>query len=93
MMAVHPLFAGFAGASIDRLGRALGFDLRAEARPGGLPGALSFADTERMNEGGDLVGYRFAGGWEVGGLHCLLFAKPVTYTAERLWSASVPRPD
>ena len=25
--------------------------------------------------------------------HCLLFAKPMTYTAERLWSATLPKPD
>ncbi|MDN4515431.1 hypothetical protein QYE47_23195 [Pseudomonas sp. 2,4-D] len=93
MMAVHPLFSGFSGAPIGRLGRALGFELLAEARPGRLPHRLSFVDTDRMREGGDLAGYRFAGGWEAGNLHCLLFAKPVTYTAERLWSAALPRPE
>lgn len=89
MMRVHPLFAGFVGSSIDRVGRALGFELLAEARSGELPATLSYADTDRLAEGGDLAGYRFAGGWAAGGMHCLLFAKPITYTAERLWSAAL----
>ena len=89
-MAVHPLFAGFAGAPISRLGKALGFDLLAEARPGPLPAALTFNDTARLKPDGDLAGYLHAGGWEVGQQHCLLFAKPMTYTAERLWQAAQP---
>lgn len=90
MMSIHPLFSGFAGAPMERVGRALGFELHAEARPGELPIALSFADHERLGAAGDLAGYRFAGGWEVNGQHCLLFAKPTTYTAERLWAAALP---
>lgn len=91
MMKVHPLFAGFAGASVERVGASLGFILHAEARPGALPPSLSFNDTDRLGSSGDLAGYRFAGGWEVQGQHCLLFAKPTTYTAERLWSAALDR--
>lgn len=91
-MRVHPLFAGFQGCPVHRVGAALGFDLHAEARPGALPKALSFADHDRMGASGDLVGYRFAGGWEAAGQHCLLFAKPTTYTAERLWAAALREP-
>lgn len=86
-MTVHPLFAGFAGAPLSRVGQALGFILHAEARPGPLPAGLSFDDCARLGPDGDLAGYLHAGGWESGGQHCLLFAKPLTYTAERLWQA------
>lgn len=89
MMTVHPLFAGFAGVPLGVLGRALGFELLAEPRPGPLPSVLSFADGDRLGEAGDLAGYRFAGGWEVGAQHCLLFVRPMTYTAERLWQAAL----
>jgi len=91
MMSVHPLFAGFVGVPIDRVGKALGFQLHAEARPGALPPALPFADSDRLAADGDLAGYRFAGGWAADGQHCLLFAKPTTYTAERLWAAALAR--
>ncbi|MEE1883364.1 hypothetical protein V0R55_24680 [Pseudomonas soli] len=89
MMTVHPLFAGFSGVPLGFLGRALGFELLAESRSGPLPPALSFADGARLDEGGDLAGYRFAGGWEVGAQHCLLFARPTTYSAGRLWDAAL----
>lgn len=92
MMRVHPLFAGFAGASIDRVGRALGFELLAEVRPGALPSSLPLIERGRLSARGDLAGYRFAGGWAADGQHCLLFAKPVTETAERFWSAGLERP-
>lgn len=89
MMAVHPLFSGFAGYPLDLLGQALGFELRTEARPGALPAYLSFADEVRMGQFGDLAEYRFAGGWEAGGQHVLLFAKPINGTAERMYEAAL----
>lgn len=88
-MKVHPLFAGFAGAPLSQLGQALGFELLAELRPGDLPRHLSFVDEVRMGEFGDLAGYRFAGGWSVAGQHALLFAKPVSATANRMWHAAL----
>lgn len=91
MMSVHPLFEGFAGAPLGALGRALGFDLLAEVRPGPLPKYLAFVDEVRMGQFGDLAGYRSAGGWCLDGRHVLLFARPTTYTAERLWFAALRR--
>lgn len=88
MISVHPLFAGFAGAPLDQLGMALGFELLAEARPGQLPAELSFCDHARLSMSGDLAGYRFAGGWQAGSQHCLLFARPTNHRADQLWHAA-----
>lgn len=92
-MTVHPLFAGFAGVPLSQIGAALGFILHAETRPGPLPAALSRADCARLEPSGDLIGFRHAGGWSTGSQHCLLFAKPTTYTAGRLWSAALAPAD
>lgn len=88
-MRVHPLFSGFAGMPLDQLGQALGFDLLTEVRPGPLPSHLAFVDEVRLGQFGDLADYYFAGGWESGSQHCLLFAKPTTCSAERIWNAAL----
>ena len=43
-----------------------------------------------MGQGGDLVGFQFAGGWSAPGAHCLMFAKPLTEVAAKLWQAGLP---
>lgn len=77
-MTVHPLFAGFHGSDVHSVARALGFAAHVETNMGALPEVLPAAQLSRLAEGGDLYGFRFAGGWEAPGVHCLLFAKPLT---------------
>lgn len=84
-MKVHPLFAGFKGASPHAVGAALGFAVHVETYRGALPEALPVDHQPRLQEGGDLFGFRFAGGWEAPGAHCLMFAKPLTMMAASWW--------
>lgn len=89
MMSVHPLFSGFAGVSLCQLGAALGFVLHAEVFPGSLPPVLPVDFNRRLKDPFDLGGYWFAGGWDASGVHCLLFAKPLSVTAQRCWQAAL----
>lgn len=86
-MNFHPLFAGFKGESPYAVGAALGFAVHVETALGPLPPALDQAQRARMCEGGDLVGFHFAGGWGAPGAHCLMFAKPLTRLAATWWQA------
>lgn len=85
-MTVHPLFAGFRGSDVHAVACALGFAAHVETNRGALPEALPAHHSARLAEGGDLYGFRFAGGWESPGVHCLLFAKPLT-TMSASWFA------
>ncbi len=89
-MNFHSLFAGFHGADPYVVGAALGFSIHIETSLGALPVSLSPAQRSRMDHGGDLVGFQYAGGWQAPGAHCLMFAKPLTPVAARLWQAGLP---
>ena len=89
-MNFHPLFSGFHGASPYAVGDALGFAIHVEAELGKLPASLNPEQRARMDRGGDLAGYQFAGGWNAPGAHCLMFAKPLTVVAAKLWQAGLP---
>jgi len=84
-MTMHPLFAGFEGASLYAVGQALGFAVHAESGRGALPSQLSAGHLERQRPGADLHGFHFAGGWEAPSAHCLLFVKPLTAFASACW--------
>lgn len=86
-MNFHPLFAGFKGESPYAVGAALGFAIHVETALGALPDTLAPLQRVRMHEGGDLVGFQFAGGWGAPGVHCLMFAKPLTRLAATWWQA------
>lgn len=86
-MKLHPLFAGFEGCSVHGVATALGFAVQAEWVSGALPAVLPAQYTARLQDGGDLAGYLFAGGWAASGAFCLLFAKPLTAMAAALWLA------
>ncbi len=86
-MKIHPLFEGFQGASPYAVGAALGFVMHVEAVIGPLPAALDRHQLMRTRRGGDLAGFKFAGGWQAPGVHCLMFAKPLTDMAMTLWRA------
>jgi len=87
---MHPLFAGFEGASPYAVGAALGFAIHVESALGALPITLNPLQRERMREGGDLAGFHFAGGWGAPGAHCLMFAKPLTRNAAAWWKTGAP---
>lgn len=89
-MSFHPLFAGFHGVDPYAVGAALGFAIHVEASRGVLPATLNPAQRSRMDHGGDLVGFQYAGGWQAPGAHCLMFAKPLTPVAAKLWQAGLP---
>ena len=89
-MKFHPLFAGFHGVDPYAVGAALGFAIHVEAALGVLPAALNPVQRSRMDHGGDLVGFQYAGGWQAPGAHCLMFAKPLTPVAAKLWQAGLP---
>jgi hypothetical protein len=84
-MNIHPLFAGFAGYSLHAVGRALGFAIHVETVRGALPDTLPVQHASRLQDGGDLVGFQFTGGWSAPGVHCLMFTKPLTTMAADLW--------
>lgn len=86
-MRIHPLFAGFKGVSPHALGAALGFAIHVESALGELPEQLAAKQRARLQEGGDLLGFAFAGGWQAPGVHCLMFAKPLTALAAAWWKA------
>ena len=88
-MTLHPLFAGFNGACPYAMGAALGFAIHVEAVRGALPSVLDPLQRARTGEGGDLAGFQFAGGWGAPGVHCLMFAKPLTRLAAAWWRAGV----
>lgn len=89
-MNFHPLFAGFHGVDPYAVGAALGFAIHIEATLGVLPASLNPVQRSRMDRGGDLVGFQYAGGWQAPGAHCLMFAKPLTPMAAKLWQAGLP---
>jgi hypothetical protein len=89
-MNFHPLFEGFHGVDPYAVGAALGFAIHVEASRGLLPATLNPAQRSRMDHGGDLVGFQYAGGWQAPGAHCLMFAKPLTPVAAKLWQAGLP---
>lgn len=84
-MTMHPLFAGFEGASLYAVGQALGFAVHAESGLGALPPQLPAGHRERQLPGADLHGFHYAGGWEAPAAHCLLFVKPLTALASACW--------
>lgn len=88
-MTLHPLFSGFKGDSPYVVGAALGFAIHVETVLGALPSTLDPLQRVRMREGGDLVGFQFAGGWGAPGAHCLMFAKPLTRLAATWWRSGV----
>lgn len=89
-MNFHPLFAGFRGEDPYAVGAALGFAIHVETARGVLPAALNPEQRSRLDHGGDLVGFRFAGGWGAPGVYCLMFAKPLTTVAAKMWQAGLP---
>lgn len=88
-MSIHPLFAGFKGSCPHRVGAALGFAVHVESGRGDLPPGLPVEHLTRMQSGGDLAHFHYAGGWQAAGVHCLLFAKPLTALAAQWWCAGV----
>lgn len=90
MMDIHPLFAGFHGGDPYAVGAALGFAIHVEVVRGPLPAELQVGERERIGARVDLDGFQFAGGWGVPGVHCLMFAKPLTEHATRWWHSSLP---
>ena len=86
---MHPLFAGFEGASLYAVGQALGFAVHAESCLGALPLQLSGEHQARQLPGEDLAGFHYAGGWEAPAAHCLLFVKPLTAFASACWLAGL----
>lgn len=86
-MNLHPLFAGFNGVCPYAVGSALGFAIHVEAIRGAMPATLDPLQRARLDEGGDLAAFQFAGGWEAPGVHCLMFAKPLTQLAATWWRA------
>lgn len=80
-MKLHPLFAGFKGACPHAVGAALGFAVHVEAVRGAAPEALPAHQRARLEEGGDLQGFCFAGSWDAPGVHCLLFVKALSTMA------------
>jgi hypothetical protein len=88
-MSIHPLFSGFKGFNVHQVAAALGFAVHVETARGDLPSALPAEHLERMFPGGDLTHFHYAGGWQASGVHCLLFAKPLTSLAAEWWRAGV----
>ena len=89
-MNLHPLFAGFKDVSPYALGAALGFAVHVDAARGSLPTVLPTETAERLQAGGDLAGFHWAGGWEAPGrAHCLMFVKPLTALASVCWLAGL----
>ena len=88
-MTLHPLFSGFKGESPYSVGAALGFAIHIEAVRGALPSVLDPLQQSRTREDGDLAGFQFAGGWGAPGVHCLMFAKPLTRLAAAWWCAGL----
>lgn len=88
-MTMHPLFAGFEGASLYAVGQALGFAVHAESGCGALPDQLSAEHRRRQLPGADLAGFHYAGGWSAPSVHCLLFVKPLTVLASACWLAGL----
>lgn len=88
-MSIHPLFAGFEGHNPHALGAALGFAIHLETALGALPAVLSAQHVERLGFGGELSGFRWAGGWEAPGVHCLMFVKPLTSMAAAWWDVGL----
>lgn len=89
-MTMHPLFAGFKDVSPYALGAALGFAVHVDAVRGSLPSELPTEAVERLQAGGELAGFHWAGGWESPGrMHCLMFVKPLTALASVCWLAGL----
>lgn len=89
-MTLHPLFAGFTDISPYALGAALGFAVHVEVARGSLPSVLPTETAERLQAGGDLGGFYWAGGWEAPGrTHLLMFVKPLTALASACWLAGL----
>lgn len=88
-MSIHPLFAGFKGHSPHAVGAALGFAIHVETALGPLPVGLPVEHADRLAFGGDLSGFQWAGGWEAPGVHCLMFAKPLTAMAAAWWQVGL----
>ena len=87
---MHPLFAGFKDVSPYALGAALGFAVHVEVSRGSVPSELPPEAVERLQAGGDLAGFYWAGGWEAPGVaHCLMFVKPLTALASVCWLAGL----
>lgn len=85
---MHPLFAGFKDVSPYALGAALGFAVHVDSVRGPLPVELSPEHAARLQAGGELAGFYWAGGWEAPGVvHCLMFVKPLTALASVCWLA------
>jgi hypothetical protein len=88
MMKIHPLFAGFVGQDTAAVGAALGFDVRlVTTRASLLPldaAALELIEARFADVGG-AEGYSLAGSWQAPGVHCLMFAKPLTPMALAWW--------
>ena len=87
-MKIHPLFAGFVGQDTAAVGAALGFDVRlVTTRQSLLP--LNAEGLElieaRFADVGGAEGYSLAGSWQAPGVHCLMFAKPLTPMALVWW--------
>lgn len=80
-MKLHPLFAGFKGACPHAVGSALGFAVHVETVRGVAPEALPVHQRARLQKGGELQGFCFAGSWDAPGVHCLLFVKALTTMA------------
>ena len=88
-MKFHPLFAGFKGFCPHLIGSALGFAIHVESGLGAMPSSLPAEHLSRMQPGGDLANFHYAGGWQAAGAHCLMFAKPLTALAAQWWCAGV----
>lgn len=89
-MTMHPLFAGFKDVSPYALGAALGFAVHVDSIRGPLPSELSSEHAARLQAGGELAGFCWAGGWEAPGVaHCLMFVKPLTALASVCWLAGL----
>lgn len=88
-MSIHPLFSGFKGFSPHQVGAALGFAVHVETVRGDLPQTLPAEHLARMVPGGELADFHYAGGWQASGVHCLLFAKPLSALAAEWWRAGV----
>lgn len=89
-MDMHPLFAGFHGVDAYAVGAALGFAIHVEVVRGPLPIELSPAERGRIAARVGLDGFHFAGGWGAPGVHCLMFAKPLTRNAATWWQTGAP---
>ncbi|WP_185867457.1 hypothetical protein [Pseudomonas aeruginosa] len=89
---MHPLFAGFRGEDAHAVGAALGFDVHIETALGVQPAVIPLHLSARLADGGDLMGFMVAGGWDAPGAHCWLLVKPRTEVAHAMYQTGLRQP-